>query len=151
MIKKITYVSSQSLSSPRIPGDLPSQFNQQFNANKQKQLDEQQQYEINSIDGSSSKMNEDSYQADDGLLGSSFNQQNASSSSASDSISTKFSTQLTNLNSFVDNALTSSPQNVLDAFHYAVSDLAIGGRCKCNGHASRLVKFCELHLIKLNY
>lgn len=26
-----------------------------------------------------------------------------------------------------------------DSFYYAVSDLAVGGRCKCNGHASRCV------------
>jgi len=24
-----------------------------------------------------------------------------------------------------------------DSFYYAMSDLAVGGRCKCNGHASR--------------
>jgi len=130
----------------RIPSDLPSQFNQQFNANKQKQLDEQQQqqYEINSIDGSSSKMNEDSYQADDGLLAGSssqLNQQNATLNTL-DTISPKFNSQMnSNLNSYADNSLSLTPaQNVMDAFHYAVSDLAVGGRCKCNGHVSRCIK-----------
>lgn len=28
-----------------------------------------------------------------------------------------------------------------DSFYYAASDLAIGGRCKCNGHASRYESF----------
>ncbi len=27
-----------------------------------------------------------------------------------------------------------------DSYFYAVSDLQVGGRCKCNGHASRCVK-----------
>lgn len=100
--------------------------------NKQKQFDEQQQQqlEMNSIDGSSSKLNEDSYQNDEGLI-------NAPITNNS------LDKQLNNLNSYVDNVLQSSSQNVIDAFHYAVSDLAIGGRCKCNGHASRYlnVKF----------
>lgn len=104
---------------------MPSQFNQQFSANKQKQLDEQQQQqlEINSIDGSSSKLNEDSYQSDDALAGSSIGLNSSSLDSS------KFSSPL---NSY-DNSLSS----MMDAFHYAVSDLAVGGRCKCNGHASR--------------
>ena len=104
---------------------MPSQFNQQFSANKQKQLDEQQQQqlEINSIDGSSSKLNEDSYQADEAQLGAS------AALNASSLDSTKFGSQL---NSY-DNSLAT----LMDSFHYAVSDLAVGGRCKCNGHASR--------------
>ena len=102
----------------RIPGDLPSQFNQQFNLNKQKQLDEQQQQqlEINSIDGSSSKLNEDSYQSDDSLVNTSINN--------------SLDRQSNNLNAYTDNTSSSTAQNVLDAFHYAVSDLAVGGRCK---------------------
>ena len=106
---------------------MPSQFNQQFSANKQKQLDEQQQQqlEINSIDGSSSKLNEDSYQADDALAGSSI----GLNSSSLDSLAPKFSSPL--------NAYDNSLSSLMDAFHYAVSDLAVGGRCKCNGHASR--------------
>jgi len=120
----------------RIPGDLPSQFNQQFTVNKQKQIDEQQQFEINSLDNSNSKLsedrNEDSYQADDSFV-------NSNNYSSIDNTA-KFELQSNNLNTYSENALNSQNQNSLDAFHYAVSDLAVGGRCKCNGHASRCIK-----------
>lgn len=34
-----------------------------------------------------------------------------------------------------------------DSYFYAVSDLQVGGRCKCNGHASKCVKDREGHLV----
>lgn len=34
-----------------------------------------------------------------------------------------------------DSILTSTPATM--SYHYAVSDFAVGGRCKCNGHASK--------------
>jgi laminin, gamma 1 len=29
---------------------------------------------------------------------------------------------------------------VLRSYYYAISDFAVGGRCKCNGHANECVK-----------
>nr|XP_027198452.1 netrin-A-like [Dermatophagoides pteronyssinus] len=37
--------------------------------------------------------------------------------------------------------------NRLDSIFYAVSDLAVGGRCKCNGHASRCIEDNDGQLI----
>nr|XP_020658676.1 netrin-1-like [Pogona vitticeps] len=34
-----------------------------------------------------------------------------------------------------------------DSYYYAVSDLQVGGRCKCNGHASRCVRDRDDHLV----
>ncbi|XP_051877580.1 netrin-3-like [Pristis pectinata] len=34
-----------------------------------------------------------------------------------------------------------------DTFHYAVADLQVGGRCRCNGHASRCVKDKDGNLV----
>nr|XP_061829845.1 netrin-1-like [Nerophis lumbriciformis] len=34
-----------------------------------------------------------------------------------------------------------------DSYYYAVSDLQVGGRCKCNGHASKCVKDRDGHLV----
>ncbi|CAH1794168.1 unnamed protein product [Owenia fusiformis] len=31
-------------------------------------------------------------------------------------------------------------KEVLDSYYYALSDFAVGGRCRCNGHASRCIK-----------
>ncbi|KRZ22086.1 Laminin-like protein lam-2 [Trichinella pseudospiralis] len=45
---------------------------------------------------------------------------------------------LTRLNTFGDEVFRDI--KVLRSYYYAVSDFAIGGRCKCNGHASRCVK-----------
>ncbi|KAE9553294.1 hypothetical protein FO519_003507 [Halicephalobus sp. NKZ332] len=42
------------------------------------------------------------------------------------------------LNTFGDEVF--GDPRVLKSYYYAVSDLAIGGRCKCNGHASQCVK-----------
>lgn len=97
--------------------------------NKQKQLDEnKEQLEMNSLEGSNDRLNEDNYQSDDTFV----------SNNDSLLVSPKFNLLTNNLNSYSDNSLVSnSIQNTLDSFYYAVSDLAVGGRCKCNGHASR--------------
>lgn len=42
------------------------------------------------------------------------------------------------LNTFGDEIF--GDPNVLKSYYYAVSDLAVGGRCKCNGHASECVR-----------
>ncbi|XP_064648977.1 laminin subunit gamma-1-like isoform X2 [Lineus longissimus] len=45
---------------------------------------------------------------------------------------------LTRLNTFGDEVF--GDKNVLQSYFYAISDISIGGRCKCNGHASRCVE-----------
>uniref|UniRef100_A0A7E4UY31 Laminin EGF-like domain-containing protein n=1 Tax=Panagrellus redivivus TaxID=6233 RepID=A0A7E4UY31_PANRE len=45
---------------------------------------------------------------------------------------------LNRLNTFGDEVFRDS--RVLKSYYYAISDLAVGGRCKCNGHASQCVK-----------
>ena len=42
------------------------------------------------------------------------------------------------LNTFGDEIF--GDPNVLKSYYYAVSDFAVGGRCKCNGHAKECVK-----------
>ncbi|CAF0707486.1 unnamed protein product [Brachionus calyciflorus] len=44
---------------------------------------------------------------------------------------------LNRLNTFGDEVFN-DPQ-VLKSYYYAISDIAVGGRCKCNGHASKCV------------
>ncbi|RNA21271.1 laminin subunit gamma-1 [Brachionus plicatilis] len=44
---------------------------------------------------------------------------------------------LNRLNTFGDEVFN-DPQ-VLKSYYYAISDIAVGGRCKCNGHASRCI------------
>lgn len=45
---------------------------------------------------------------------------------------------LNRLNTFGDEIF--GDPNVLKSYYYAVSDFAVGGRCKCNGHAKECVK-----------
>ncbi|XP_055331457.1 laminin subunit gamma-1-like isoform X2 [Paramacrobiotus metropolitanus] len=45
---------------------------------------------------------------------------------------------LQRLNTFGDEIF--GDPNVLKSYYYAISDLAVGGRCKCNGHASECVR-----------
>uniref|UniRef100_A0A8C0WK76 Laminin subunit gamma-1 n=1 Tax=Castor canadensis TaxID=51338 RepID=A0A8C0WK76_CASCN len=45
---------------------------------------------------------------------------------------------LNRLNTFGDEVF--NDPKVLKSYYYAVSDFAVGGRCKCNGHASECVK-----------
>ncbi len=49
---------------------------------------------------------------------------------------------LNRLNTFGDEVFN-DPQ-VLKSYYYAISDIAVGGRCKCNGHASRC-EFVQQH------
>jgi laminin, gamma 1 len=44
---------------------------------------------------------------------------------------------LDRLNTFGDEVFN-DPQ-VLKSYYYAISDIAVGGRCKCNGHASKCI------------
>ena len=41
------------------------------------------------------------------------------------------------LNTYDDDVL--SDKRLRDSFYYSLSDFAVGGRCKCNGHASRCI------------
>ncbi|XP_063966065.1 laminin subunit gamma-1-like [Lytechinus pictus] len=45
---------------------------------------------------------------------------------------------LTRLNTFGDEVFR--VPNVLRSYFYAITDFSIGGRCKCNGHASRCIE-----------
>uniref|UniRef100_A0AAR2M605 Laminin subunit gamma-1 n=1 Tax=Pygocentrus nattereri TaxID=42514 RepID=A0AAR2M605_PYGNA len=45
---------------------------------------------------------------------------------------------LSRLNTFGDEVF--NDPKVLKSYYYAISDFAVGGRCKCNGHASECVK-----------
>ena len=45
---------------------------------------------------------------------------------------------LTRMNTFGDEIF--GDPRVLRSYYYAISDFAVGGRCKCNGHASQCVK-----------
>uniref|UniRef100_A0A0N5AHT3 Laminin EGF-like domain-containing protein n=1 Tax=Syphacia muris TaxID=451379 RepID=A0A0N5AHT3_9BILA len=45
---------------------------------------------------------------------------------------------LTRMNTFGDEVF--KDPKVLRSYYYAISDFAVGGRCKCNGHASECVK-----------
>ncbi|NIG60139.1 laminin subunit gamma-3 [Pontoporia blainvillei] len=48
--------------------------------------------------------------------------------------STEFLISLDRLNTFGDDIF--KDPKVLQSYYYAVSDFSVGGRCKCNGHAS---------------
>lgn len=50
---------------------------------------------------------------------------------------------LDRLNTFGDE-LFYDPQ-VLKSYFYAISDIAVGARCKCNGHASKCVASTGMH------
>ncbi|XP_007886705.1 netrin-1a isoform X2 [Callorhinchus milii] len=39
------------------------------------------------------------------------------------------------------------PELARESYYYAVSDLQVGGRCKCNGHASRCIRDRDGHLV----
>lgn len=42
------------------------------------------------------------------------------------------------MNTFGDEIFGDS--RVLRSYYYGISDIAVGGRCKCNGHANQCVK-----------
>nr|XP_060620473.1 netrin-1 isoform X2 [Anolis sagrei ordinatus] len=44
------------------------------------------------------------------------------------------------LHTFGDENDEDDPQLARDSYYYAVSDLQVGGRCKCNGHAARCLR-----------
>uniref|UniRef100_A0A8D0DGP9 Laminin, gamma 1 n=1 Tax=Sander lucioperca TaxID=283035 RepID=A0A8D0DGP9_SANLU len=52
---------------------------------------------------------------------------------------------LNRLNTFGDEVF--NDPKVLKSYYYAISDFAVGGRCKCNGHASECVKNGRGHLV----
>ncbi|XP_034039360.1 laminin subunit gamma-1 [Thalassophryne amazonica] len=52
---------------------------------------------------------------------------------------------LNRLNTFGDEVF--NDPKVLKSYYYAISDFAVGGRCKCNGHASECVKSSRGHLV----
>uniref|UniRef100_S4RWQ1 LAMC1 protein n=1 Tax=Petromyzon marinus TaxID=7757 RepID=S4RWQ1_PETMA len=52
--------------------------------------------------------------------------------------STEIRVTLNRLNTFGDEVF--NDHKVLRSYYYAISDFAVGGRCKCNGHASECVK-----------
>lgn len=61
---------------------------------------------------------------------------NANGAAAADLRSGKYSVQLGNNN--IDGASPLVPSTISSSgLHYAVSDFSVGGRCKCNGHASK--------------
>lgn len=51
---------------------------------------------------------------------------------------------LNRLNTYGDDIF--GDPNVLRSYFYAISDIAIGGRCKCNGHANRCVQYTTNNL-----
>ncbi|XP_037538375.1 laminin subunit gamma-1 [Nematolebias whitei] len=52
---------------------------------------------------------------------------------------------LNRLNTFGDEVF--NDPKVLKSYYYAISDFAVGGRCKCNGHASECVKSSSGRLV----
>ncbi|XP_053739856.1 laminin subunit gamma-1 [Synchiropus splendidus] len=52
---------------------------------------------------------------------------------------------LNRLNTFGDEVF--NDPKVLKSYYYAISDFAVGGRCKCNGHASECVKNGGVRLV----
>lgn len=50
---------------------------------------------------------------------------------------------LNRLNTFGDEIF--NDKQVLQSYYYAISDISIGGRCKCNGHASNCAKDANGH------
>lgn len=51
---------------------------------------------------------------------------------------TEIRVSLNRLNTFGDEVF--GDPKVLRSYYYAISDLAVGGRCLCNGHSSECVK-----------
>lgn len=51
---------------------------------------------------------------------------------------TQIRISLVRMNSFGDEVFRDP--RVLKSYYYAISDFAVGGRCKCNGHASECTR-----------